>query len=74
MLPKVVEAKKYIKELVEKDPLDLKQRRWNISVDSHSKFEPEIQKTVFELSHGLKDFKIVPIKEKKLLKDVIQEI
>ena len=67
MLPKVIEAKKYIKELTDKDPLDLKQRRWNISVDSHSKFEPEIQKTVFELSHGLKDFKVVPIKEKKIV-------
>ena len=66
MLPKVVQSKEYIKELTDPDPLDLKQRRWNISCDAHNKFEPELKKTVFELSHGLKDFKIVPIKEKKV--------
>ena len=64
MLPKVVESRKYVHDLRDPDILELKQKRWNISSDVHSKDRPELKKTTFEVSHGLKDFKVVPLKEK----------
>ena len=64
MLPNVIESRKYVHDLRDPDILELKQKRWNISSDVHSKERPELKKTTFEVSHGLKDFKVVPLKEK----------
>ena len=66
MLPKVIESRKYVHDLRDPDVLELKQKRWNISSDFHSKERPELKKTTFEVSHGLKDFKVVPLKEKNV--------
>lgn len=63
MLPKVLQSKEYVKELIDPDILELKQKRWNISSDCQTKIRPELKKTLFEVSHGLKDFKVVPLKE-----------
>ena len=63
MLPKVIKSKEYVKELIDPDILELKQKRWNISSDCQTKLRPELKKTLFEVSHGLKDFKVVPLKE-----------
>ena len=63
MLPKVKKSKEYVKELIDPDILELKQKRWNISSDCQTKLRPELKKTLFEVSHGLKDFKVVPLKE-----------
>ena len=64
--PKSKPAKEYIKNLRDPDILELKQKYWNISNNTKEKFRPELKKTLFEVSKGLKDFKIVPIKEKKV--------
>lgn len=65
ILPEVKESKQYVKELIDRDVLDLKKKRWNVSSDCNDKsFRPELKKTLFEVSHGLKDFTVVPLKEK----------
>ena len=64
--PQSKPAKDYVKNLRDPDILELKQKYWNISNNTREKFRPELKKTLFEVSNGLKDFKIVPIKEKKV--------
>ena len=64
--PQSKPAKEYVKNLRDPDILELKQKYWNISNNTREKFRPELKKTLFEVSNGLKDFKIVPIKEKKV--------
>ena len=64
--PKSKPAKEYIRNLRDPDILELKQKYWNISNNTKEKFRPELKKTLFEVSKGLKDFKIVPLKEKKV--------
>ena len=59
-------SKDYIKNLVDPDILELKQKNWNISNNTKEKYRPELKKTLFEVKNGLKDFKIVPIKKKKV--------
>ena len=59
-------SKDYIKNLRDPDILELKQKYWNISNNTKEKYRPELKKTLFEVKNGLKDFKIVPIKEKKV--------
>ena len=59
-------SKEYIKNLRDPDILELKQKYWNISNNTKEKDRPDLKKTLFEVKNGLKDFKIVPIKEKKV--------
>ena len=65
-LPGVLESKQYIKNLIDPDILEQKQKNWNISVNAKEKIRPELKKTIFEVSNGLKDFQVVPIKDKKV--------
>ena len=59
-------SKEYINSLRDPDILELKQKYWNISNNTKEKYRPELKKTLFEVKNGLKDFKIVPIKDKKV--------
>ena len=64
--PQAKPAKEYVKNLRDPDILELKQKYWNISNNTKEKYKPELKKTLFEVSNGLKDFKIVPLKDKKI--------
>ena len=70
MYPRAKPAKEYIKNLRDPDILELKKKYWNISTNTKEKYRPELKKTLFEVQKGLKDFKIVPIKEKKVYEGV----
>ena len=60
-------AKAYVKELVEKDLFESKKPKWNISNKPNDKcFKPPLKKTLFQLSNGLTDYHVVPLKEKKV--------
>ena len=60
--PKVLSAKKYIKNLVDPDILQKKKRNFSLSTDTSKESKPELQKNLFEVGHGLKNFTIVPLK------------
>ena len=64
--PRAIPAKVLVKDLTDPDILELKKKRWNISNNAKEKSKPELNKIVFEVSHGLKDFQVVPIKEQKV--------
>jgi hypothetical protein len=66
MFPRAKPAKEYVQNLRDPDLLELKQKFWNKSTNSKEKYRPELKKTLFEVSNGLKDFKIVPLKEPKI--------
>jgi len=57
------EKKKYIKNLVDPDILEIKNKRWNKSVNPLEKNRPELKQTIFEVSHGLKNSKVTPLKD-----------
>ena len=59
----VINSKKYIKDLVDPDILQKKQKNFNLSTDPKNESKPELKKILFEVSHGLKNFTIVPLKE-----------
>ncbi len=60
-------AKAYVKELVEKDLFESKKPKWNISNKPNDKcFKPPLKKTLFQLSNGLTDYHVVPLKDKKV--------
>ena len=59
----VIASKKYVKNLVDPDILQKKKKNFSLSTDTIEKPKPELQKTLFEVSHGLKNFSIVPLKE-----------
>lgn len=61
--PQVRESQKFVKELIDPDILELRQKYWNKSSETKEKIRPELKQTLFEVSHGLQDFKIVPLKE-----------
>lgn len=61
--PRAFPAKQYVKNLRDPDILELKKKRWNISTNHIESVRPELKKTLFEVENGLKDFKVVPIKE-----------
>ena len=65
-LPGVLKSKEYIQNLIDPDILEMKQKNWNISVNAKEKIRPELKKTIFEVSNGLNDFQVVPIKERKI--------
>ena len=68
--PGVPESKTYIQNLRDPDVLELKPKKWNISVNAKEKMKPELKKTIFEVKSGLKDFNIVPIKPQKVYEGV----
>ena len=62
----VKEARLYIKDFVDPDNLEIKKnKRWNNSVNPREKLRPELKKTIFEATHKLNDFIVVPLREKK---------
>ena len=67
ILPNIIESKTYIKNLLNPDILELKQKKWDNSTDINNKKKPELKQTLFEVSHGLRDFKVIPLKEKKII-------
>ena len=70
ILPNVIQAKKDAKNLVDPDLLELKKKQWNISFNLKDDVKPELEKKIFEIANGLKDFKIVPIKKKEIIEGV----
>ena len=58
----IIAAKKYVKNLVDPDILEKKKKYFSLSTDTSKEAKPELQKTLFEVSHGLKNFSIVPLK------------
>ena len=67
ILPNIIESKKYIKDFLNPDILELKQKKWDNSTDFNNKKKPELKQTLFEVKHGLRDFKVIPLKEKKIV-------
>ncbi len=59
----VKEAKAYVKDLVDPDILEIRKKRWNVSTNPILNDKIELQKTIFELRHGLKDSKIEKLKD-----------
>ena len=62
VLPGVKQTKEKIKESVNPDRLELKKKKWNISVNIKDDVEPELSKKLFEIENGFKDFKVIPPK------------
>ena len=62
MSPSVLSSKKYVKELIDPDILEKKKKYFNLSTDTGKEVRPELKKTLFEVSQGLKNFTIVPLK------------
>ena len=58
----VIASKQYVKNLVDPDILQKKKKNFSLSTDTNEKTKPELKKTLFEVSHGLKNFSIVPLK------------
>ena len=67
ILPNIIESKNYIKDFLNPDILELKQKKWDNSIDVNNKKKPELKQTLFEVKHGLRDFKVIPLKEKKII-------
>ena len=65
VLPQIKENKRYIKESIDLDILELKPKKWNLSTDITT-HQPQLKQTLFEASHGLKNVTIVPLKEKHI--------
>jgi hypothetical protein len=59
-------AKKYVKELIDPDILEIQKKRWNISSLPNNNEKPELKKTLFEVRHGFKDYQVVKLKEKDI--------
>ena len=64
--PEILKSKKEVENLVDPDKLELKKKQWNISYNTTENFKPELSKKLFEINSGLKDFKVVPIKQHKI--------
>ena len=62
VLPDVKKAKEKIKDLVNPDRLELKNKNWNISYNIKDDIKPELSKALFEIENGFKDFKVIPLK------------
>ena len=61
--PSVKETKKYIKNFIDPDILEKKQKYFSLSTDTGKEVRPELKKTLFEASQGLNNFTIVPLKK-----------
>ena len=62
VLPEVKKAREKIKDSVNPDRLELKKKKWNISVNVKDDLKPELSKKLFEIENGFKDFKVIPPK------------
>ena len=62
----VMESKRYVKNLIDPDILEKKQKYFNLSTDTGKEVRPELKKTLFEVSQGLKNFSIVPLKDHEI--------
>ena len=60
--PSVLASKRYVKNLIDPDILENKPKYFNLSTDTGKEVRPELKKTIFEVSQGLKNFSIVPLK------------
>ena len=60
--PSVISSKNYVKNLIDPDILEKKKKNFNLSTDTGKEVRPELKKTIFEVSQGLKNFTIVPLK------------
>lgn len=63
-------AKEYVKDLIDPDVFGNKQKRWNKSTSLSKEPRDEVKQTLFEIKHGLKNFKIVKCKEQSCSKGV----
>lgn len=63
MRSSIVEAKKMIKESLDPDILEVKQKNWNQSTNPLEKIRPELKHTLFEVNNGLNEFNVVSLKE-----------
>lgn len=66
-IPNEVKLKKeYVKEIIDPDILDLRQKRWNncTSVNEKEVERSNIEKILFEVKHGFSDVKLVKLKDK----------
>ena len=63
---KTKEAKEYVKDLIDPDNLEIKNKRFNASVNPEMNNYPDLKKTLFEVTQGLNNFQVVPLKEKKV--------
>ena len=68
--PEVIKSKQEIKDSVDPDILELKKRNWNISSHLKDDVKKDLKKKIFEISSGLKDFKIIPLKGQKVIEGV----
>ena len=59
----VKETKQFIKDFIDPDILEKKQKYFNLSTDTGKEVRPELKKTLFEASQGLNNFQIVPLKK-----------
>ena len=60
-------AKIYIKDLLDPDLFESKIPRWNnITKYDDQTFKTPLKKTVFDVNHGLTDFQVVQLKDKKI--------
>lgn len=60
------EAKMKVKELIDPDILQIKDKKFNSSVNPQMCNYPDLKKTLFEVSNGLNNFQVVPLKHKKI--------
>ena len=63
---KTKEAKAFVKDLIDPDNLEIKNKRWNASVNPQVSNYPDLKKTLFEVTQGLNNFQVVPLKEKQI--------
>ena len=62
---KAIEAKKYIKDLLDRDIFEAKIPRWNKSTKPSSKNDKiPLKKTLFEVNNGFNNYYVTPLKEK----------
>ena len=59
-------AKQHIKDLIDPDILQIKDKKFNSSVNPQICNYPDLKKTLFEVSNGLNNFQVVPLKHKKV--------
>ena len=59
----VKETKQFIKDFIDPDILEKKQKYFSLSTDTGKEVRPELKKTLFEASQGLNNFQIVPLKK-----------
>ena len=59
-------SKQKVKDLIDPDILQIKDKKFNSSVNPHICNYPDLKKTLFEVSNGLNNFQVVPLKHKKV--------